>query len=313
MPAKNNSVRIGVFVLLAIILFIAGLLAFGAKSYFSPKTFFETAVQGEVSGLSVGSPVQLRGVPVGKVTKIGFAWNKYPESKTALIIVEFEVDGNLLPMPKGTDIRTVVKEQAAKGLRAMVKGQGITGTSLLAIETITPPPPVPELDYTPRNIYIPSTPGQFTRMLEDIEKSLNNLQQLDFAAIGSGVTNVLVGFAQITAKLDKLDLEGIATNASGVLVEANHTIATLEDTIKEMKLGQVSEGAQTLLSSLQETSSRLQYLVVKLNQAPLQDTVSDLQQTLQTLNEVLLDLKRYPSGFFLGEPPPPVKALQPLK
>src|SRR3974390_64688 len=239
MPAKNNSVRIGVFVLLAIILFIAGLLAFGAKSYFTPKTYFETAVAGEVSGLSVGSGVQLRGVPIGKVTRIGFAWNRYPNSRSTLIIVEFEVDGDLLPFPKGTDLKTVVKEQTQKGLRATVKGQGITGTSLLALETIRPPPPVPELDFTPKNIFIPSTPSQFTRMLEDIEKSLDNLQKLDFAAIGSGVTNVLGGFGQVTAKLDKLDLEGIATNANVVLLEADHTIATLEGTIREMKLAQV--------------------------------------------------------------------------
>src|SRR3974390_1341917 len=101
MSAKNNSVRIGIFVLVAIALFIVGLLAFGAKSYFAAKTYFETAVPGEASGLSVGSTVQLRGVPVGKVTKIGFAWNQYPDSKTTLIIVDFEVDGDLLPMPKG--------------------------------------------------------------------------------------------------------------------------------------------------------------------------------------------------------------------
>ena len=65
MPAKNDNVRIGVFVLLGIVLFIAGLLAFGARSYFAPKTYFETAIEGEVSGLSVGSGVQLRGVPIG--------------------------------------------------------------------------------------------------------------------------------------------------------------------------------------------------------------------------------------------------------
>src|SRR5262249_9759038 len=102
-------------------------------------------------------------------------------------------------------------------------------------------------------------------------------------------------------------------NANGVLLGASNTLATLQDTIREMNLGHVSEGALTLLTSLQETSTRLQFLVVKLNQAPLQDTVSDLQQTLQTLNEVLIDLKRYPSGFFLGQPPPPVKAVQPPK
>ena len=64
MSTRSNNVKIGIFVLLAVVLFIAGLLAFGARSYFVPKSQFETAIPGEVSGLSVGSGVQLRGVPV---------------------------------------------------------------------------------------------------------------------------------------------------------------------------------------------------------------------------------------------------------
>lgn len=48
------------------------------------------------------------------------------------------------------------------------------------------------LDYTPRAYYsIPSAPGQFTRMLESIEKALRNVQELDIAGIGQGVTNAL--------------------------------------------------------------------------------------------------------------------------
>ena len=60
----------------------------------------------------------------------------------------------------------------------MVKSQGITGTSMLALEKLNPTnyPPL-AIDFTPKHIYIPSAPAQLTRMLESIEKSLNNIQQ----------------------------------------------------------------------------------------------------------------------------------------
>src|SRR5215469_4198991 len=108
MSAKNNHLKIGSFILIAFALLIAGLLAFGAKSYFSPKTHFETAVEGDVAGLSVGSSVQLRGVPIGKVTRITFSWDAYRGSKANVLVVEFDVDNDLMPWPPG-DVKTLVK------------------------------------------------------------------------------------------------------------------------------------------------------------------------------------------------------------
>ena len=82
MSAKVNNIRIGIFVLVAIFLLVVGLLAFGARSFFAIKTTYETAIVGEVDGLSVGSAVIFRGVPIGKVSLIDFAPNvKYTLSR----------------------------------------------------------------------------------------------------------------------------------------------------------------------------------------------------------------------------------------
>jgi len=44
-----------------------------------------------VSGLSVGSAVELRGVRVGKVTSIGFSWNDYQDASPGYVVVVFEI------------------------------------------------------------------------------------------------------------------------------------------------------------------------------------------------------------------------------
>jgi ABC-type transporter Mla subunit MlaD len=320
MRAKTNYFKLGLFVLGGVALLIAGLLAFGAKSYLSPKTKFETAIPGEVSGLSVGSRVEFRGVPVGKVTRITFAWVLYPQSKSRLIIVQFEVEGDLVPLPAGImDMKSALQQVTDKGLRAMVKGQGITGTSLLALEMLNPTsyPPL-TLDYTPRDLYVPSAPAQFTRMLEAIERSLDHIEQLDIAGIGQGITNALGSVAQLSEKLGKIDLQAISTNANSVLAEVRNAAVKLQDavgqvqeTIKSMKLDMVSQNADGLVSGLRESNTKLQTVLDRAGSVPLQQTVTELQRALESLNDVLTELKRYPSGFLFGKPPPPVPGMQP--
>lgn len=171
MSAKVNNIRIGIFVLVAIFLLVVGLLAFGARSFFAIKTTYETAIVGEVDGLSVGSAVIFRGVPIGKVSLIDFAPNVYPDSTSTVIVVEFEVDRKILRHETAEQIDKIREEEIKKGLRCTVKAQSITGTSIISINYLNPiayPPPI--LDYTPEHPYIPSAPSQFARLVESSSK-----------------------------------------------------------------------------------------------------------------------------------------------
>ena len=66
MSTTTNNFKLGLFTLCGLAILIAGVLAFGARSYFEPTSLFETYVAGDVTGLAVGSAVELRGVHVGK-------------------------------------------------------------------------------------------------------------------------------------------------------------------------------------------------------------------------------------------------------
>ncbi len=223
MSAKSNNIRIGIFVIIAVVLFVLGLLAFGAASYFQKKTNFETLVEGEVGGLSVGSPVQLRGVPVGKVTRIDFVWNVYPASASHGIVVDFQIQGGIVPRIAGKTEREVIALSVGNGLRAVVKGQGITGTSLLSLESLDPTNYPPQtFDYRPKAIFIPSAPGQFTRMLDALSKTLESVQKVNFDAIGDGITNTLQAVTGLANRLGQMDVNAISTNANEMIVQIKH-------------------------------------------------------------------------------------------
>src|SRR5271169_6509474 len=120
MNTATNHFKLGLFTLCGLSLLIAGILAFGARGYFEPKSLFETYVEGDVNGLAVGSPVELRGVRVGKVTRIDFSWNEYQETQPSYIIVQFQMRDDVTPLSGGA--RSEMLQSAVKrGLRARLK------------------------------------------------------------------------------------------------------------------------------------------------------------------------------------------------
>jgi phospholipid/cholesterol/gamma-HCH transport system substrate-binding protein/paraquat-inducible protein B len=313
MNAKANYIRIGIFVLVSIFLFIAGLLAFGARSYFKTKLTYETAIEGDVTGLSVGSSVLYRGIPIGKVSEIDIAPNLYPSSTSDVIVVRCEIDQRILEKNLSEDQREQALEQAnKKGLRAMVRAQSITGTSVIFLQYLDPDtyPPI-AIDYTPLYPYVPSAPSQITRMLESIEQSLQNLQKLDLEAIGRGASNTLAQTTLLVQKLNHLDLDKTVTKADKLLDTLDSTVKNVNATVTSMKLDRLGNNADDLVLQLKESNAKLQTVMDKLGNAPLGETIDSLNADLQTLNQVLLQLKQYPSGFIFGAPPHPAKSVQP--
>lgn len=60
MSTTTNDFKLGLFTLCGLAILIAGILAFGARSYFEPTSTYETYIAGDVTGLAVGSAVELR-------------------------------------------------------------------------------------------------------------------------------------------------------------------------------------------------------------------------------------------------------------
>jgi phospholipid/cholesterol/gamma-HCH transport system substrate-binding protein len=171
-----------------------------------------------------------------------------------------------------------------------------------------PPPPI---DYTPHYPYIPSAPSQFSRMIESIEASLQNFQKLDLSSIGLETSNTLAATTLLMQKLDRVDLQGTVGNLDTLITNLNATVGSLNATVNGMALNKLSGNANELVIGLKSTNLKLQTVLDHVGDAPIGDTVNNLQSALKTLNDVLQQLNRYPSGFIFGEPPPPAKSVKP--
>jgi len=105
-----SQVKAGIFILVAILLFGAGVLMMGDKTKMFIQKGTLSVIMPDVAGLKIGAPVWLAGVDVGLVTDIHF---ETPE-KNNEITVTLQIDRNALKKI-GSDSRVIIKTRGLMG------------------------------------------------------------------------------------------------------------------------------------------------------------------------------------------------------
>jgi ABC-type transporter Mla subunit MlaD len=319
MSEKASQLRIGVFVVVGVAILLGGLFLFGIRTAFQPIDMFETYTTGDVEGLTVGSIVELRGVEVGKVTEIGFSWNLYDALQPACVVVRCSVRQHIVPAEwRKTDFETEVRRVVDNGLRAVVQMQGITGSSIVSLQTLDPTiyPPL-KVPWKPRYLYVPSAPSQLGRLLASVDRTLANLEKLDVGALATSVTRTLDTADAALRHLNDLDVRGISANANRTIENAGAAVREIQglaqdarQDLKDMRLAAVGADANRLLDNLDAKLSALIDKLSGVDVRSLNDTLAGTRDAARSLNEALDQLKRYPSGFLFGGAPPPAPVLQ---
>ena len=87
-------------------------------------------------------------------------------------------------------------------------------------------------------------------------------------------------------------------------------IEDTDDSLKKIKLEQLSQDVDGLVGQLQETVAKLQPGLANVDFDALNQTLANARRTINDMDQVLLELKEYPSGFLFGKPPSPIQGLQ---
>ncbi|HTA31248.1 MAG TPA: MlaD family protein [Candidatus Cybelea sp.] len=319
MSAKANNFKLGLFTLFGVGLLGTGVLAFGTWSSFEKKSLYETYVPGDVSGLSVGSAVEFRGVRVGKVTHIGFSWTEYQDSQPGCVVVAFEMRDDVFVTPLGSHWKEQLQAAIDRGLRARLKAQGVTGTCIVSFEYLDPAEyPVMKYAWTPKYTFVPSAPGLFGVLLESLHKSLIRLDHLDVSALTKLAETDLKSIGRVLDRVEKVDFENLSTNITALMqdirrssVKLNSFIDDTDDTVKKLQLEKLSKDADALVLELQGTIAKLEPGLTSVDFESINQTLLKARQTIQHMDDVLNELKEYPSGFIFGKPPPRLKEVTP--
>src|SRR5215831_15182844 len=123
MEEGKRYFRLGLFVFVALVAAAAVLFVLGGRSLFQPTFTFETYFNQSVAGLSVGAPVEFRGVPLGQVTEILTSYVEYEahlplNERLGYIVVRAKVN---VSRQQVRELEDDVDGLIKKGLRAQTQ------------------------------------------------------------------------------------------------------------------------------------------------------------------------------------------------
>ncbi|HOW67668.1 MAG TPA: MlaD family protein [Candidatus Paceibacterota bacterium] len=325
MNTQANYFKLGLFILIGLVIATTGLVVFGLGSIFRTKIVLETYLDESVQGLDLGAKVKFRGVPVGNVSHIGFTSLKYdqqlaPEKQHHYVLVEMKIDRDLFRRDPSLSLDLFLKEQIARGLRARLSSQGITGLSYVEIDYVEPGKfPVLPVEWTPSSYYIPSAPSTITRFIQAAEQVFDKLDRIDIEALATNLQHTVVA---ARAKIHELDAAGLSRDAREFLIEVKQTAQKLQEEMSALRLDQISTNLVGVLSSTRRLvdSGRIDAAIAQLEttlrrvdrlmagaEVGFVQSIDNVRALTDSLRDLAESSRRYPAQLLLGEPPPPVK------
>ncbi|MDD2364906.1 MAG: MlaD family protein [Desulfuromonadaceae bacterium] len=195
-----------------------------------------------VRGLTVGATVELRGVPVGEVTRINIALDS--RKSDFYIPVEIQLyperlhDHNLkaLKKYKQMDTRRLLDSLVAHGLRAEVKsGNLLTGQMVVALD-IFPKASAAKIDWSATPPVFPTVSGSMEQLQKKLISIVEKIERMPIEEIAVDARKSLNSLDATLKSADKLLKNvdaAIVPEARSVLVEAKQSLEEMRKTLLE--------------------------------------------------------------------------------
>jgi paraquat-inducible protein B len=204
-----------------------------------------------VGGLTVGAPVQFRGIKIGEVTDVRLIYDF--ETLTPLIPVMIELYPELIEF-KGRESGTEQerwKSMIARGMRAQLQtGNLLTGQLLVNLDFHPDAPPA-ELDLSGPVPQLPTVPSPIEALKAGLAQFVNRLSALPLEQIGANLNQTLKELSALSGSLNEEMMPSlIATldKAEDTLASADSLIAPDSDVSVELKrlLFELADAAQAI-------------------------------------------------------------------
>ena len=225
--------KIGFAVLLGAAATVATLIWLGGLGEGEDPVYAETYYEKSISGLSVGSPVNFRGVTIGKVAVIDFVGNHYEVMgrENSRIYIRMALDRRLFLGGKdeGYTAESLIEKLVGLGLRATVTASGITGLSRVECDLFPDAPQPPDISWTPRVPYIPPKMSLLEDFSSAATRVMNQINAMDFVGVWSNITTTTEHLAE-SVRSARMLLDGNRSEIAHIL----NSVSETADSIKEL-------------------------------------------------------------------------------
>lgn len=296
METRAHHVIIGLFTLLV----GAGAVLFAvwiSNANTSAEYRYYTVVFREtVTGLSRGSAVQYRGIPIGDITELGL-----DPADPSQVLAGIRITGTA-PITRDT--------------KARLAFTGITGNTVIELVPGDPNSPLLDGDGT-QAARIPSTPSPISSLLANGEDLMTNINQLVSNARNmlsdENAERIARTLASIEAAAGSLsgqgdDVKALVNELTVASREATQLISNVNTLVNEQGTRALGSVEQTL-ESIASTSATLEQLLVDNSDAfssgmqglgQLEPAISELRGSLNALRSITRRLEDNPARFLLG-------------
>lgn len=235
MENERHYFKVGLFVLGGLIAAAMTLVWFSPLGTSKLHTTYAIYFTGSVSGLTVGAPVQLKGLNVGRVSSVQFQENGDDKIRVLTDIVD--------SAPIRSD--TV----------ATIRLQGITGNSIIFLENTGKTPKSEHVVNDDRYPVIQSTPSELEKFFEEFPKFADKIGGLADRTekLLSDENIEALNMLLVSAAAAMGDVSALTTQARSVF--GNQTNSELQATLTEAKLAM--REIKMLARSLREDPSKI--------------------------------------------------------
>ena len=272
---------------------------------FTEKVRFVMFFEDSVRGLTVGAPVEFKGIKVGSVIGVRLEYEERTGAFRIPVVVELEPErildrGERMKKAPRDAFQSLVK----RGLRARLQtGSLLTGQLFIDLD-MQPKAPIRLVGAGRTEPELPTVMGNLEQMTTQMKSIVDKLDKVDIVAIGSELQSTLKGTAAIanSPNLDKTiaDLAASLSSLRGILrkvddraepITANleQALAAARDALEKSKATMAAvEGVLSPESPMHDNAARL---------------AQELSSTAKSLRSLVEMLERSPQSLLFGRKP----------
>ena len=314
---ETNKFKLGLFVIGSIVVLIVAIFSMGMFDHLKPKAYIATFVEESVQGLTTGSFVKYKGVPIGKVSDITIMVDNNE------IRINMEIDLSKIQQRTGNKAGNTAGKKAAnqagnkaginvwkaisrshalergqfydflqkssrEGLACRIEPDGITGSKYVEINFFSDekaPRSSRQAFFDKQGAFImPSTPSMMANLRTNIFEILTSVASVDFKGISKQTHELLVRANQT---LDRAKLDQLSVNADQVIRKIDLTVTNLNQVLDQKQMRNAIQEMEESLKAIRKLAVKIEQSVERANLSETAGDIRLLTKSLQDSSETL--------------------------
>ena len=262
---------------------------------YTEKSHFILHFEGSIRGLTVGAPVEFRGIRIGQVADIKPEWDFETLSPNITVLIETEPERWENIGQERVDSKSELEKLVAKGLRAQLKtGSLLTGQLFVDID-FHPDSPEAQVKYEGQFPELPTIPAPLELITARVSSLLSKVETVPIDKIGKDLEATLENVKTIT---DSAELKQAVQALNQTLQETRELVQNLNTKVAPSITATLDHAQQTLVA-VEGTLGKDAPLQYEMRQA-----LNELGDAARSLRVLLEYLERHPDALIFGKGKP---------